>query len=191
MQTYEPMPGDSITKAVHAACHLAYTTHDEVTFTFNGVEIVVDANELPVSVEARWQSAMDKKGEEYRKSPEYAEQQRQSAVRLAECQERTDALMPRLPEAVAAGPSQVVAWVAALSQCTDHTGVEYDRAQVLHSLGSAGYRFNDCVGHPAVNTDSIIGARWIIGQAMDGIASVGSPHPLTADFAERYEEVFR
>ena len=189
MLTISPQFGKTISITAERATIIATDQKEPVTFRFNGVDVVVSPGEAAENVALRWERDIDNNVAEYRKTPEYAKAQERAAMLLAEMQSAVDTLVSRLPEYIDWGYDGVVEWVGKFAEVSDHVQIVYDRGEVIQLLENAGYVSGDCVKHPAVKTDKHIMARWLIGQAMKGISTIGSPHPIAIKFAAEYKEM--
>jgi hypothetical protein len=83
--------------------------------------------------------------------------------------------------------AELVSWVGAFADYSDDTRIVYDKQKVIDTLQGYGYVAGEHVGDPAVKTDKTVFAKWLIGQALDGLTcSVGAIHGIAEKFAKDY-----
>lgn len=82
MRAYETKPGQHIKEAAREMIQIARDTGGPVIATFNDVEIIALANQEPEDVVAAFNGEYERRSEEWLKSPEGREFERQSAERL-------------------------------------------------------------------------------------------------------------
>lgn len=78
MRTYEAHPGQSIDKAAEEMVKLANLSGEVVTSTFNDIPIDAAPGSDPNDIASGYMAEMQRRSDEYRASPEYAESQRKA-----------------------------------------------------------------------------------------------------------------
>lgn len=81
-------------------------------------------------------------------------------------------------------------WMVRAEDPLGHGHTKADRALIVSTFEASGYRAGENVGPAFREDDRDNVARYIIGQAMDGIARMGAPHQIIHLFAERWRARF-
>lgn len=187
MQTYDPQCGMTIGEAVRVLVSMAPATmtfNDTVVTAMPGMtqDQVLDAWRAE---ESRLFALPENVAARARAEAEYEE-------RRAVAQSVIDRLVADLATLDLSDMHAAVRWLVAMQPRADLIGVKYDRAAVVRAFEGAGYVRGECTRRE--HEDEIMwrdrvgreGAiRWLIGQALDGIATVGAPHQVIHSFAER------
>lgn len=190
--SYEPCAGENIEYAAESAIALAKKEDASVSFFFNEISLCVDANSQKKDVVAAFMSAIDKRADDYRKSPagQAALSKRQQEV--AAKQARLDQQVQNMDAAIQGGLKTLIPWIKQYADDGDDIDVNRHHDTVLKKLVDAGYKSGECTGKDFVKGNKEIMGRYIIGQAvscMDGSGPFGKmgPHPnLTIRFADEY-----
>lgn len=189
--TIQFTPGTSIKCASYRM--LAAMIDRPVTATFNDIPLYADKNTTPQDIVKQYETEMERKREEYRNSPQYAidrekEERRRSSMqmlydtKLAEILRWTDEDWSDL--------ANVIDWLVAIQPTTDHIGIETDPNFIVNLFEQHGYKEGVNTGNDFQEEDKENYARYIIGQCMSCLESVGAIHPVTHSFVERWKEKF-
>lgn len=157
--------------------------HYVVVMNFNGVRLALTAQSTVAAEVAKYHAEIERRSEKFRNSPEGRRQAARAAARLAAALADLDSLDWDSVEAV-------VNWLCRVTPAFDHGGVNYPREELVARFAEHGYLPNVNCGEDYIADDLDNSGRWLIGQALDGIAKVGAPHPMTVDFGERWREQF-
>jgi hypothetical protein len=167
--TLEPYAGDHIiTFAEHLSARAA-AEGQRYEGTFNGTLAYAEPGENAETVAWRWQRDFDAACKAYRNSPEgkkaAAEQQSRGAKNLQEALKLVSASR-------SVDFSDTATTLEFLERCVDPLGwtcTVHLCPIIYRRLERFGWIRNECVGDPAVKTDRGVFARWLAGQAMDGL----------------------
>lgn len=176
--------GDRIEDTISQAIALCKTKHAQATFTFNGIELTVNADSVPEAVRATFLRLVDEAAVRYKLSPEYKEAQNKRQIALLEQQLKIDQLM-RDFDTRCITPEATVEWVGDFAAINDDSGLVFDRKSLIEKLEALGYEANAYVGEDATS-NKIAGAKYIVGQALDHLSRDFPMHPMLADFAKDY-----
>lgn len=112
----------------------------------------------------------------------------------AEEQEKHNSLLASHMEALRginfADPVEPLKWLCKLEEVGGYTYSEYDRSSVLGAFAEAGYTPGMNCGIDFNGEDQENFKGYIIGHALRGIQSEGSPHQVIHRFTAEYEEKF-
>lgn len=181
--------GTSIDRVCRDAAKWASEHTRYVYFDFNGVRVIAQPEVSAKSLEDYWRREFERKGEEYRNSPEAKAQAELDRLEDARCQCRVEAIVSTLPEIVS-DEASLIDTLSELSDVGDRIGVSFDRAAVAELLETVWER-NACVGMEpeAIRANKTLIARYIIGQAIDHLRHQMPPHPVIQKFAEAYRQM--
>ena len=181
---YDPLPGTDISDACRDALVIATRTGSPVGFRFNGVQVQAQPGQLIDEVIAGYLQECERRAEAYRNSPEGKRAAAEAEADRQRFQERTDALMRQLPEAVQSLDS-LVRWCVAMSQSADRAGVTWDHAMAARTIVDAGYPANLHIRLPksAFKKSTKLVGEWLVGQAVACMLKGMPPHPITEMFA--------
>lgn len=182
--------GSHIKVACTAAIQVATKEKVEVSFNFNGVEIVAVEGDSPEKLEALFKNELDRQAREWQESEagkKYAADQR---LKLEKLQSSIDELLAEF-DTVSGVQSKLVDWVGRFSELNDHTGLNFDNHALSEKLQAAGYEENAEVGKDSesILADKAKMARYIIGQAINNLRSGMPIHPICSKFAADYAKM--
>ena len=185
--TYEVPIGEHLVRCIEKMLDLANDAGAPVQADFNGIPLHVDPGATAVEVEQRWDAESRARGERYRNSPEGRAAAAKRAAEVAQRQRDADGLTVEMhktlnPEDVPA----VLRWLMRYEETAGDVDVKKDRLEVLDWFLSHGFEVGVNVGPAFDANDRENVARYIIGQALDGIQSMGCPHPVVSKFANEW-----
>lgn len=157
--------------------------------TFNGIELVADVHTTVGDIEAEYDRQFDDRAAAWDASSEGQAAAERDRWQRVERQALMNDLMTELRTLDMRDVAKALGWMARAQDPLDSSAVA-DRALILSTYDGAGYRANENVGPEFVDSDRENVARYIIGQAMDGIAHVGAPHQVLPTFVEQWRERF-
>lgn len=173
-QRLNPLAGTSINNAAHEACALAQKTGRDVGMSFNGVELLITSASTPASVVEEWHQKQAEAMDAYW-TPErlHEKASREDAERAA-----TSKLMEDLPRLDVQNLDACILWLCRLEKVTTiHTTEAVRPAVILQHFArgglTPGMEVNDRGETPeawASRVGKVGRKRWLIGQALDGIA---------------------
>lgn len=181
--------GSDITKCSEAAVMLTITQGvDDVNFTFNGVSIsVYDCGGDSEKIVQYYHSELSRKSDEYRNSDEGLTAKSLRDTQLKLDQVNMDTLIYQLESCTRAS---VLPWLYSFSPLADSIHAEFSRKFVIRKIESLGFIRNECMGKSFIEGDKDVTLRYIVGQALDGLYTVGSPHPVILRFIDEFNEEF-
>lgn len=169
-------PGTHIDEACAKAA-AACRTHT-VEFEFNGIVVKAMPGDTAGDLHARWDAAREAE----RKVRDWARHEQHRRRRVAD-------LMADLDSAVT-DPVAAIRWLCNMEEATT-IYAPLDRVRILLAFAGRGYTPNVLLredGESLAAWEKRLGIdgqrRWLIGQALDGIAEVGAPHQVIHTFAK-------
>lgn len=189
MLQYHGQPGEHISKSAANGLELSRERGSPVEIIFNDIRLVVDYHSHTADqVVEMYDRTSAKRHEEWKASPAGIAYALEEDQRRLEHQTNHDRLMSQLID-VAGDEERLMSWLSAYSDAADHVGVENKDFQLVWSILEVhGYVNNDCVGFDKSEFENPrVMARWIAGQAINCMQKGMSPHPMTAQFVEKYK----
>lgn len=186
--TIEAEIGEHITSFCAKLSRLALQTKQEVTGTFNGVQLIADVNTTAQQLTAKFHQQLRIDQENYEKSPEYAIKLKQREKELAAINKRIEKCMNEFSELNWDSYAAILKWLSNIQPLADHTGVSLDRSKIIAGFENHGFKANENTGDSFNGENPENHARYIIGQAIDGFLTVGAPHPILVSFVEKWIE---
>lgn len=183
---YNVQAGEHIDTAILHAIQLARTSDNFVSFNFNGVDLIVQENDLQADVRKRFEDEQKRQQQEYQKTDAYAEKVKQQKERADTTQNKVNTMLNQL--GLITTEAELVSWIGDFSAINDHVDVDIAPQFIIEHLETLGYERNDCVNHPDVRHDSTVFARWLIGQALDCLHRGMPVHPVAQKFSEDYQQ---
>lgn len=185
-------PGENVSRTAAVMADLAADRGDIVHCEFNGIGLVATPGMNPdVIVDAFW-AEIQRRADEYEASAEGKARRAERQATIEARQRQVDGLVLALPTLLEVADVTLAAihWLQAFAEVADDVDVDKPSGLILRIFARAGYEPNVNVGDEYKPGDRENVGRWLIGQGLDGIRSVGSPHPILLDFADQWEEEF-
>lgn len=188
--TYEPSLGETIESAATAVTTIAWhrADRDQVFLKFN--DIVIPADLYSHRIVDAYHAECDRRAEEHRQSDEGKRAAREREESKAESQSKVDDLMRELPHLDFRNLNAVLGWVERLQPASDHVGVVVPANVVIGAFREHGFEANANTGGAFDVNDERNYAGYIVGQALDGLSSVGAIHPMVVGFADQWRTRF-
>jgi len=154
---------------------------------FNGIDVSAKAGATAGDVVADWERQSDARREAYRKSPEgiAAAQRADDARRTARSQH--DWLMAELPALNWSSDVAILDWLCAMQGPSDHAGVIIRRGTIIAAFAKRGYVPGMDTGKDYDANSRYSGFRYLVGQALDGLANGPAIHPIIHKFAAEWK----
>lgn len=171
-----------------AAAELARiaTEHGEATGVFNDVTLTARTGDTPESIIASFEAQTAARAEAWRNSPEgRASLAERESVRRA-LQSKHDALMGALPALDFGNDVAVMDWLCAMQEPSDHIGVIRRKETILATFGAKGFRPNVNTGNAYKHGDRENMFRYLVGQALSGLETIGAIHSIIHKFADEW-----
>lgn len=192
LQKFDPMCGSYIPASIAQMVGVAKFTNQEVTGTFNGVTITANPTSSPEILAVQWQEEMDRQAREYRNSAEYKSYLLKRALEVQALRVKVRDLMKWLETLDFGNLEAVVNWFDEIQEASNDVDAssELTRNEIVQKFQQHGYQ-------PGVNTEEEFKeedkdnfARWLVGQALDNLITVGAVHPMFKDFAKDWRNKF-
>jgi len=187
---YEPHPGQSIEQAANALQVRAIANNAEVTMAFNGIELSMGPDTSTQDVVNEYLRACNEKAEAYRNSPAGKQAAREAEMRLNTAKQKMASAMARLPQLDFNDLTAVIDWLVEIQDPSDHRGLETPREEIINTFADRGYYMNVNCGEEFNAEDRENVARWLIGQALSNLKSVGAIHSILNKFAADWKMKF-
>jgi hypothetical protein len=185
----EVMPGEHIARAAEKLVAAAKALGSTVEATFNGVRLVAHPGSSVGDVCRHYDDECSRSAAERRLSPEGRASAERDRAELARMQARCDHLIGRLPSLDFASLSAVLDWIGAFQPASDRR-VNFSREDVVSTFAKHGYYANMNVDDEFDPEGASNVAHYIVGQAIDHLATVGAIHPMIPAFADDWREKF-
>lgn len=195
----ETLPGDRIDNTAQEAIDLSRAFGGRVVwFKFNDARLEVTADDLPDAVVARYHAELERianLSENVERRRKYEEESERDRIEKQTLLDRAILLLND-GQVDITKPEMAIQWLCSVQDSMDRIGVTCDRAAIVARFEVAGYKRGALCSrsHAGVKETTKewrkrVGKngerKWIIGQALDGIATVGAPHYMVTVFAER------
>lgn len=173
--------GESIQSVAEEAIRIGRELRLQVKFTFNGTDNIVNPYKDTVEgIVEGFHTQLKESQAAYEKTDEYKEQRIKQERDLVETQQFLDETLIQWYSDIDYN-SSLSAMIPLLKKFTElaaRVGVSYDKERFVEFLNYLGFTKGDYVGYEGEWTAEILMA-WGVGQMIDGIESVGCPHPIT------------
>ena len=189
MRTIEIGIGTEINDAARQLVAAA-RKHDFADMEFNGVCLNADNRTTVDRIVQEYNAELEFRSIQYKNSPEGKAAAQKRANELIVKQKAYKTLVEKLEVLDWSSHVEVMEWLVQLTQVADDVGVKKDSQRILDCFRSHGF-----VAGANCNENFDEGVeenvfRYIVGQAMEGIALVGAPHPVLEKFAWEYLQNF-
>lgn len=182
----KPMAGDDISNTAADAVALVKQTGSAVVFKFNDALMIVGKGDTAKTVCDAFTAHCEAASKAYWTPERIAEKNASEAKDNATLARH----MKTLSSLDLKDPVAPLKWLCKLEEVGGMTYSQYDKAAVLKAFADAGYTPGMNVGDKFNAKDQENYKGYIIGQALDGIRTVGCPHQVLHTFTERYQKEF-
>jgi len=185
----EVNPGDHIDFYADRVAQAALES--DVVMDFSGVEFVVTKGKYNSSdIVEKWEKIRAELFEKYKNSPEGKAAAEASARDIAEKQKQIDELTNQLDILDFSNTEKVLDWCAAFQSPSDRIDTKRDKEKILNKFAENGYLPNVNLGSEYKPEDKDNSARYLIGQALDGIKQIGAIHQVFHKFYDEWKAKF-
>lgn len=185
----EVNPGDHIDFYAMRVSQAALES--DVVMDFNGVELVVPKGEYNSSdIVEMWKKLRTELSEKYKNSPEGKAAAEASIKDIAEKQRQIDELTNQLDTLDFSNTEKVLDWCAAFQSPSDRIDTKRDKEKILNKFAENGYLPNVNLGSEYKPENKDNSARYLIGQALDGIKQIGAIHQVFHKFYDEWKARF-
>lgn len=171
---------------------IAKEKQEQIVGVFNGINLIVNP-ELDLSADDLvkfFNEESEKIAEAYRKSPEGIKAMKEFEERKQNMQEKVNQLIESLDNLDFLDYESILEWICDFQEASDHIGVSFDKSQVISTFKNHGFNIGVNTGDDFNGEDAENFAKYLIGQALDGINSVGSPHQIIHKFTSNWKQKF-
>ncbi len=182
-----------------AGCHVdkaaqmlaaAAVEHGAAEGEFNGVTMLADGRMSAEEIVAKWTRDMDEKAVAYRNSPQGEAAQAESEARVTSLQEAHDLAMQDLRTLDWSSDVVVLDWICRIQDATDHVGVVVRARDIVDAFRQHGFEPGANCGEAFKADDRDNVHRYIVGQALDNLMSIGAIHGVIHKFAGNWKTRF-
>lgn len=164
--------------------------HPQIEGEFNGVVFHVTNNSTEEELLTYFDQELDRQRKEYEQSDVYKQRQQEEEVKRIVFNEESAILIDELRNLNFSDYREVLHWTKRYQPYSDYSGVNVPKEEILTLFTKNGYEVNANTYEKFKSEDPENHARWIIGQALDGIDKIGAMHPMVVTFTERWENKF-
>ena len=157
---------------------------------FNGVTFHVTESSTQEELLAYFDVELKRKRKEYEESDAYKMRQKEKEIELKGLNEEAAILIDQLRTLDFSDYKKVLLWTKDFQPYSDRRGVLIPKDEILWLFAANGYKINANTKENFNKKDPENYARYIIGQALDGIEKIGAIHPMVVTFTERWEKEF-
>jgi hypothetical protein len=182
---------------IGAGCHISSACREAILagypcfFVFNDIRVEhLSEDDTPESLEACWSDASNKRYEAYLASPECKAAEIKRAREVSANQKTVDSLMDKRPFIDFSNQMEVLNWLNELAPLSDDVGVHVPSSQILKHFKKNGYAPGVFCGDAFVKGDKNIHARYLAGQALSCLQSMGAIHPVFQSMFESWKKEF-
>lgn len=168
----------------------AAALHGMATGVFNSVALTVDGNTTAAEIVAAFEREIKAAAEAYRNSPTGNADAAEREQRRRYAQIAHDALMSKLPNLDFGNQIAVLDWLCTMQEPSDHSGVIVRRETIVSFFEARGFVAGANCGPDYRPGDRDNTFRWLVGQALSGLKSGPSIHPILHKFAGEWKEQF-
>ena len=190
MQNYRPMPGEKIDETAETMVTLAKEHKEPVTARFNGISLTAKPHNSPVDILESFNLHSDRRQTEYRKSPAYAKRKAQEEEETKRKQAIIDQAVKELSTLNFSKLPAVINWLDSIQEATDWIHVLVPKKFIMETFERNGFEANVNCGDSFNSENEDNSGRWLIGQALDGIKTVGAIHGMFHSFARDWRARF-
>jgi len=191
MRTYEPMTGETIAVTAEKMVSFAGGTGDAVVANFNDVELTVNPDDDPQAIVDYYNDELGRRAEAYRNSPEGKRAAAEAEERKQQLQRQMDEAMNELDSLDFSDLNAVIAWLGKACDPSDHIGGVVPHEQIVDTFRENGYVPNANCGTDFNGEDEENFARWLIGQALEGLKTeIHAIRQIFHKFADDWRKKF-
>lgn len=180
--------GQHVQSAAEALVRAA-REHGTANGSFNDIEMVADGSMDADAIVAKWSRDMDARSVAYRNSPEGKAAEARREAEVVRLQEVHDIAVQDLRTLDWSSDVAVLDWLCRIQDATDHVDVTVRKSDIIDEFHRHGYAAGANCGDAFHADDRDNVHRYIVGQALDGLASVaihGIVHKFVADWKTRF-----
>ena len=183
--------GENLSRVIERMMKLSEKSKENCYCEFNGVMIQCNRFMSTVEVREEFDRMKNVMQQAYQKSGEYLESQKKQEDYEAEKKLDMYNILKQAKNNMSnlENMDNLLVWLKKYISASDYIYVESEGDFVLKMLKDFGYITNEYIGDDFVQGDKIILGKYIIGQCMSGIESIGVIHPMVGRFIDDYFEM--
>lgn len=182
--------GTHISRAAQELVDAVAAGAEAAEASFNDITLRAVKGTTVSEIEQQYDTASTARAEAYEASPQGRAAKAKAIIERQSQQEQADALMAELPALDFASDVAVLDWLNRFQGPSDHGGVNVDRAAVVKAFTDHGYKPSVNLGDDFNENDRDNYTRYLVGQALSMLQSVGAIHGIFGTFHERWKAKF-
>jgi len=190
LATHVAKCGSSIGSAAEVIVANARLTERKSTTMFNGIEVIATPDSTVDSLVAFYMKETQRRSEEYRQSPAGKQSAVDALDRQKKMQEQVDKALDELLSLDFSNLSDVIAWFGKIQEPPDFIHVKTPVDQIVPLFEKHGYEADANCGDDYVEDDMDNAGRYLVGQALSCLKSMGAIHQIYPSFEEKLRERF-
>ena len=163
----------------------------EVRCKFNGATMKCGKGSTLKSIIRHWHRELNAQTKAYRNSPMGKAQDKEDAIEIAYLKAKRQRLMLEFKTLNFNDYTEVLDWLLKIQDISDDTRVGVPVKQILSVLRKHDYKANVNCDADFNEEDRENYARYIIGQAIDGLKKIGAIHGLVHKFTKEWVDKFK
>lgn len=186
---YKPYAGEDIGHAAEEMVKLV-AEHGEISADFNGIPLRAVAGTTSEDIESSFRATMAAENAKWLGSSEYADQNAKREIELAKKQAACNSLIEQLHSLDFKDDVTILTWLQEFTPLSDDTGVKCNSSLVIETFKQHGFEPSVNIGEKfnGENRDNYF--RYIVGQGLACLKSVGAIHQVIHTFIERWNKTF-
>ncbi len=186
----EGNPGEHISHFATRLEAIAKEKQTTVTGKFNNIFLTATPEATVNDLLVEYQVECDKAEKAYLASPAYREHLQLVQKKTDEANAKAKVLMEKFDSLNWDSVTDILDWLCEIQPVADTSGVALDRKKIVRAFVDHGFKanVNTHKNFKADDKDNV--ARYIIGQAMDGLEVVGAPHHVLIRFVDDWKKKF-
>ena len=189
MKKIEALVGSHIKESITMLVHEA-NIHGKCSIEFNGIELIGKRGDSTDDLMQQWQTLSEERHQAYINSPEYAKQQKENRLEIDKLELKTEYLTRNMLFLDFTDMEAVLDWICEIQEASDRIGVKIPVENIVSHFESKGFYPNVNLDRDFIENNPENVARYIVGQALDGLQSVGSIHHMVKKFVREWKEKF-
>ena len=178
--------GMSIDNCIEKLVNQAREKYNNLYVDFNGIKITATPFSTVEELLENYNKESEKREREYLNSEAYKKAQLKEKETVQRMQNHIDKSVKKLEKMN--NHKEIVSFVGKVQAFTDRVGV--DSSLILETLKNKGYESGVNTDEDFNEKDSDNYARYIVGQAMANLETVGAIHPMVSVFANSWNRIF-
>lgn len=182
-------PGQHISSAARELIEAA-KANGSATGKFNNIILVAREGTTEADIRADFDRQSEARAEAWRNSPEGQTAAKEREDRRSALQSVADGLMVCLRTLDWKNDAEVLDWCCDIQEPSDYNGVLVRRETIIEIFAKHGYQPNANVGPDYKDGDRENMFRYLVGQALSGLKTGPSIHPIIHKFADDWRARF-